>query len=194
MLASARALFVEQGYPATTMASVAHRAGVSPDTVYKTFGTKIALLKEVLDVVVGGDDQDVALLDRPGPQAVREEPDQRRQLAMFAAGMTEQLERFRPMDDVLRSAAAVDRVAADLRADMQLRQRREAMRAVVAWIADHGPLREGMSQEAAAAVVWTLTSSEVHLMLREVWGWPPEQYTAWLCDTLTASLLPPTAP
>jgi hypothetical protein len=108
--------------------------------------------------------------------------------------MTEQLERVRPMDDVLRSAAAVDRVAADLRADMQLRQRREAMRAVVAWIAGHGPLREGMSQEAAAAVVWTLTSSEVHLMLREVWGWPPEQYTSWLCDTLTASLLPPTAP
>ncbi|MBA2577221.1 MAG: TetR/AcrR family transcriptional regulator [Actinomycetota bacterium] len=189
MVTGARALFLEHGYPATTIASIARRAGVSPDTVYKAFGSKIALLKEVLDVVVGGDDEDVALLDRPGPQAVRQETDQRRQLAMFAAGMTEQLERFRPMDDVLRSAATVDREAAALRDDMQLRQRRDAMRAVVAWIASNGPLREGLSEEDAAAVVWTLTSSEVHLMLRESWGWPPEQYTVWLRDTLTASLL-----
>ena len=190
---SARDLFLEQGYPATTIASVARRANVSPDTIYGTFGSKGALLKEVLDVVIGGDDEDVALLDRPGPQAVRDEPDQRRQLAMFAEGITEQLERYRPMDDILRSAAAVDTVAADLRADLQLRQRREAMRAVVSWIAAHGPLRDGLSHEEAAAGVWTLTSSEVHLMLRDTWGWPRERFREWLCDTLTASLLGPTS-
>lgn len=191
VIASARELFLEQGYPATTIASVARRANVSPDTVYGTFGSKGALLKEVLDVVIGGDDEDVALLDRAGPQAVRDEPDQRRQVAMFAEGITEQLERFRPMDDILRSAAAVDAVAADLRADLQLRQRREAMRTVVGWIAAHGPLRQGLSQEEAAAVVWTLTSSEVHLMLRDAWGWPRERFQEWLRDTLTTSLLDP---
>jgi hypothetical protein len=94
---------------------------------------------------------------------------------MFAAGITQQLERIRPMDDILRSAAAVDSVAADLRADLQLRQRREAMTAIVAWIAAHGPLQEGLSQQDAAAVVWTLTSPEVHQMLRDTWDWPPER-------------------
>lgn len=65
------------------------------------------------------------------------------------------------------------------------------MRAVVAWIAAHGPLSEGLSQDEAAAVVWTLTSPEVHLMLRDTWGWSRQRYEEWLRDTLTASLLPP---
>src|SRR6185437_2594599 len=103
---SALALFLEQGYPATTIAAVARRAKVSADTVYATFGSKIVLLREVLDTVIGGDDEQVALLDRVGPQAVRAEPDQRRQLTMFTTGITDQLERVRPVDDILRSAAA----------------------------------------------------------------------------------------
>lgn len=110
---------------------------------------------------------------------------------MFAAGMSDQLERLRPMDDILRSAAAVDAEAAALRTDLQLRQRREAMRTVVTWIAARGPFRDEMSQEDAAAVTWTLTSPEVHLMLRDTWNWPPQRYTEWLQDTLTATLLPP---
>ena len=189
-MATARELFLERGYPATTIAAVARRAGVSADTIYSVFGSKSTLLKEVLDVVIGGDDAQVALLDRAGPQAVRAEPDQRRQLEMFATGITDQLERVRPMDDILRSAAAVDAAAADLRADLQLRQRRESMRTVVAWIAARGPLRDGLSQEDAAAVVWTLTSPEVHLMLRDTWGWSRGRYAQWLQNTLIATLLP----
>lgn len=144
----------------------------------------------MLDVVIGGDDAESPLLDRADPQAMRAERDQRRQLAMFAAGITRQLERIRPMDDILRSAAAVDSVAADLRADLQLRQRREAMTAIVTWIAAHGPLQEGLSEQDAAAVVWTLTSPEVHQMLRDTWNWTSERYEQWLRETLTASLLP----
>ena len=188
VLAAARDLFVAQGYPATTIAAVARRAEVSPDTVYSTFGSKTALLKEVLDVVVAGDDEDVAVLDRADPQAMRAEPDQRIQLAMFAAGMTGQLERLRPMDDVLRSAATVDAAAAELRADLQLRQRRAAIATVVSWVAAHGPLR--LSEEEATAITWTLTSPEVHQMLRDTWEWPRERYEQWLRETLTSSLLP----
>jgi len=39
-------------------------------------------------------------------------------------------------------------------------------------------------------VVWTLTSSEVHLMLRDTWGWSRGRYAQWLQNTLTATLLP----
>jgi AcrR family transcriptional regulator len=191
---SARELFLEQGYPKTTIAAVASRAGVSPDTIYSTIGSKIALLREVLDTVIGGDDEDVALLDRSGPQAVRAEPDQRRQLAMFATGITDQLERVRPVDDVLRSAAAVDPAAAELRADLQLRQRKSAMRAVVSWVGAHGPLRDDLSAEDAASVVWTLTSPEVHLLLRDSCGWSRKRYEHWLAGTLVDGLLPPAAP
>ena len=158
--------------------------------MYGAFGTKADLLKALLDVVIGGDDDDVALLDRANPQLVRLATDQYRQIALFADGITAQLERVRPLDDILRSAAAVDPAAADLRADLQLRQRRDAMRTVVSWIAANGPLREGTTQEDAAAIVWTLTSAEVHQMMRDVWGWPQERFIDWLRETLTTSLLP----
>ena len=101
---------------------------------------------------------------------------------MFATGITDQLERVRPIDDVLRSAAAVDPAAAELRADLQLRQRKSAMRAVVGWVAAHGPLRPGLSADDAAAIVWTLTSPEVHLLLRDSSDWSRKRFEEWLAD------------
>jgi hypothetical protein len=109
---------------------------------------------------------------------------------MFAHGMTEQLERLRPLDDVLRGAAAVDPAAAELRFDAQVGQRRAAMTQVVRWVAARGDLRAGLTVDDAGAIVWTLTSPDVHRMLRDDCGWTPARYTAWLHDTLVDSLLP----
>ena len=175
--------FLETGYASTSLAAV------SVDTIYKTFGSKIGLLKEVLDVTVSGDDAPVPLLERAGPQALREEPDQRVQVSMLAAGVTGQLERIRPLDDILRSAAAVDREAAALREDIQVRQRRTAMRTIVGWIANHGPLRDGLSVNRAAHVVWTLTSPEVHLLMRDTGGWSESSYRAWLQQAIADGIL-----
>lgn len=190
ILDSARSLFVQQGYPATTLTQVAEAAGVAADTVLHIFGSKKALLKAVLDVVVGGDEAAVRVLDRPGPQAMRRETDQRRQVEMLARGIAEQAERIQPLDDILRSAAVVDSDARALRDDIQLRQRRQAMKQVVSWIADNGGLTGGLSVDAATDIVWTVTSPEVHHLLRQQCGWDAERYQGWLYDTLASSLLP----
>jgi AcrR family transcriptional regulator len=190
VLDAALQLFAVNGYARTTLTEIAAAAGVSVETVYKTFKNKVGLLKQLGDVVVGGDDEDVALLEREGPQRMRAETDQRRQLAMFASGITAQLERLGPYNEVLRTAAAADVDAAALRDDVHLRQRRFAMSAVAGWVAENGSLRDRMSVEQAAAVIWTLASPEVHRMLRVDWSWTPEQYETWLRDTLTTSLLP----
>lgn len=170
------------------MTQVAAAAGVSPDLVYKTFGSKIGLLKEVLDVVVAGDDDPVAVLDRPGPQRLREETDVHNQLRLLAGGVTEQLERIRPLDDVLRSAAAVDPKAAALRHDIQDRQRHQAMTRIVGWLPP-GALRRNLDGEEAADLVWTLTSPEVHDLLRTRRGWSAARYAAWLEAMLASTLL-----
>jgi AcrR family transcriptional regulator len=190
VLDAALRLFGESGYARTTLAEIAAAAGVSVETVYKTFRNKRGLLKELGDVVIGGDDRDVALLEREDPQRVRDETDQRRQLTMFATGMTTQLERVGPYNDILRTAAVVDPEVAALRDDLHLRQRRFAMTTVAGWVAARGPLRDGMSPERAAAIIWTLAGPEVHRMLRVDWSWTPEQYETWLRETLIASLLP----
>lgn len=191
ILDSARVLFVDQGYPGTTLTQVAESAGVASDTVLHIFGSKNGLLKAVLDVTVAGDDEPVSVLDRQGPQALRRENDQHRQVAMLARGITEQLERIRPVDDILRSAALVDAEASALRDDLQLRQRRQAMNQVVSWIASNGDLRNTMTVESAADIVWTLTSPEVHHLLRDGCGWDVTQYQTWLHETLESALLEP---
>ena len=142
VLASARECFLAAGDGPSTVTAIARSAGVSPDTVFRLFGSKRDLLKVLVDTEAGGDSAEVALLDRPDPQALRRETDPRRQVAMLAAGIRGQLERLAPVDGLLRSAAAVDPEVAALRDDLQLNQRRQAMLTVAGWIAARGPLRD----------------------------------------------------
>ncbi len=186
ILDTAQRLFTQGGYGATTMEAIASEAGVATDTVYATFRTKAGLLHKLLDVRVGGDDAPVALLDRAGPQKVRAEPSQRRQIASFAADVAEIQERAVPV--IMRSAAAVDPKIAALRARMH-GLRYDNMRKFVSWVAAKGPMRAGISEEEAAAIVWTLAGPEVNRLLRTERGWSRDRYVAWLADTLTRTLL-----
>jgi AcrR family transcriptional regulator len=193
ILEAAQTLFLADGYFATPVAAIAVAAEVSEDLVFRLFGSKCGVLKEVMDVAVGGDDEPTPLLERAGPQAMRACPDQRRQLRLLAAGVTEQLTRLRPLNDLMRSAAAVEPEIAVLRDDVNQRQRRAAMTTVASWIAANGPLRDGMSTDDAGAVIWTLASPEVHRALTLDCGWSGERFRDWLCHTLIASLLPDAA-
>jgi AcrR family transcriptional regulator len=190
ILGAAQRLFLDQGYPATSIEAIAAAAQVSQDTVYSVFGSKRNLLKHVMDTVVGGDDTDVNVLDRPEPQRVRQESDRRVQLAAFAAGVAVRIEAARPLDDILRSAAEVDTEVNALRNDIQLRQRRAAMGTVAAWLEKNGAFRDGLNVAEVADVIWTLTSPEVHRLLRDGCGWSHERFARWLEDTLVRTLLP----
>jgi AcrR family transcriptional regulator len=190
ILGAAQRLFLDQGYPATSIEAIAAAAQVSQDTVYSVFGSKRNLLKHVMDTVVGGDDADVDVLDRPEPQRVRQESDRRIQLAAFAAGVAVRIEAARPLDDILRSAAEVDTEVKALRNDIQLRQRRAAMGTVAVWLEKNGAFRDGLNVGDVADVIWTLTSPEVHRLLRDGCGWSQERFARWLEDTLARTLLP----
>jgi AcrR family transcriptional regulator len=188
ILDAAQRLFTKRGYGATSIEAIASEAGVATDTVYASFRTKAGVLHKLLDVRVGGDDAPVQLLDRKGPQGVRAEPAQQRQVAAFAADVAQILERARPVDDIMRGAAAVDPEIAGLRARMQ-GLRYDNMRQFVSWLAANGPFRGGISEEEAAAMVWTLASPEVHGLLRDGRSWSLDRYVAWLGDTLARTLL-----
>ena len=70
VIEAARQLFIENGYAGATIDAIAREAGVAPETIFATFGSKRAILAAVIDVAVGGDDQPTPLLQRPEPQAV----------------------------------------------------------------------------------------------------------------------------
>src|SRR5205807_756419 len=69
------------------------------------------------------------------------------------------------------------------------RFRYDNMRQFVSWLAAKGPLRAGISEEDAAAIVWTLAGPEVHGLLRRDRGWSQDRYVSWLSDTLARTLL-----
>jgi AcrR family transcriptional regulator len=189
ILDAAQGLFTTRGYGAASVEGIASAAGVATDTVYAIFGNKRGILHALMDVRVGGDDRDVSVIDREAPREVRAERDQGRQLALFARDIASIIERARPVDDIMRGAAAVDVEVAALRAGLQ-EQRHRNMRVLVGWVAANGPLRDGLGEDEAAAIVWTLTSPEVHGLLRVARGWTAERYVAWLGETLKATLLP----
>jgi AcrR family transcriptional regulator len=190
ILRAAHRRFVADGYPRTSVASIAADAGVSEDLVYVLFATKRGLLVEVLNFSVTGELDSPVVLEQHGPQAVRAEKDQRRQIEMFAADISRRTASARPIDDVMRSAALVDEAVAEKRREMH-DTRLANLTQFVTWLAGNGPLREGLSVEEAAATVWTLTGPDVHRLLVGELGWDHERYAAWVRRTLEDSLLPP---
>jgi AcrR family transcriptional regulator len=189
ILDAAQGLFAERGYPASTVEAIAGGAGVAVDTVYAAFGSKRGVLQALLNVRVGGEEAELDLLDRSGARAVQRVTDQKAQLAAFAADVSAIVERARPVDDIIRGAAAVDAEIAAFRSETQAYRYRNMLQ-LVSWLAAKAPLREGLTEEEAAAIVWTMTSPEVHGLLRVARGWSPERYSAWLRDSLTRILLP----
>jgi len=189
ILDAAQKLFSERGYANTSMEAVASGAGVATDTVYASFRTKAGLLHKLLDIRVVGDEEPVGVIEREGAQAVRREPNQQRQVEAFAADVTTILERARPVDDIVRGAAAVDPEIAMFRTRMQ-EGRLENMRQLASWLAANGPLRGDIGVEEAATIAWTVASPEVHRLLRAERGWTVDRYTDWLAMTLTRTLLP----
>ena len=182
-------LFAARGYVATTIDAVAARAGVAVDTIYAIFGTKKGLLSALIDLRVTGSTEGSDVLAGEGPRALRTMSDRRQMLAGFAADIVARIERVRPIDDVMQSAAVIDPDIADLRARMQ-ENRFGKLRMFTEWLAANGALRQHMDGDEAATIVWTLTSPEVNRLLRDVRGWSSQRYQQWLSTTLLRVLLP----
>jgi len=188
VLEAARRLFVEGGYAETTVTTLAADAGVSPETVYATFGSKAGVLKALFDVTVVGDDEPVGLVDREGVRRIRDEPDARLALARYAAFVAEVNPRLAPVQLLIESAAPGDPAIAALAAEVA-RQRLHGMSLLAAKLADEGALATGVSADEARDVLWTTNSAQVFDLLVNQRGWPLPRYQRWLASTWAALLL-----
>jgi AcrR family transcriptional regulator len=189
VIAAAARLFSERGYVATSVDDIAAAAGVSRATVFTAVGGKPALLKTALDVAIVGDDQPVALPDRPRSRAVKAETDARRYLALYAGIAAEIGGRAGAIYEAVRGAAGADPAARALWLDHQA-QRRQGGANVIRDLLGKAELRSGLEPEAAADIVWVLNDPGLHRLLVQERGWTPEQFEAWLADTLQRQLLP----
>lgn len=188
VITTARRLFVERGYPATTIDAIADAASTPIATVYRLFGSKRGILSALLDVSFGGDDEPIAFNERPAIQAALSESDPDRLLDAFARICRELLDRSGPIQNALASAAMVDAEAADLLA-ITRKQRLVGQSRIARLLADRGALTPGLTEADAADIVYTLMSPETHRTLTVERGWSGDRYEQWLATALRALLL-----
>lgn len=187
---AARRLFLDQGYPATTMAEISKASGTPPATVYRLFGSKRRILKEVLDVTLGGDDEPVDYQSRPEVQAALAAEDPGAMLDAFAHLLRGLMHRAGALQHVLATSAVVDEEAAEM-LEVTRRQRHTGQSRIVRALSRRMALRAGLTQSEAADVVYAVMSPEVFRILTVERGWSEEAYEAWLARTLRTQLLPP---
>ena len=192
VVAAARTLFLERGYAATTIEAISERSDTPQPTVYRLFASKLGILKAVLDTSIAGDDEAIAMLDRPRIRALIADPDPRKALSGFAALLRELMARTAPVHRVLEEAARSDQGAASVLAEIA-RQRHDGQRRVVRSLARASALRPGLRERDAADIVHALASPEVYRLLVCDRGWTGERYEQWLTSILIDQLLRPDA-
>lgn len=186
---AATRLFVRDGYVSTTVKHIAEEAGVAVRTVFTAFpGGKADLFREALDDAVAGDEPRTATrppVRRPGDRRTTDADFIIEQVVGYGAEMLERA------GGLLMTSVESSGADPDMRrfAEDDARATAENARTIAEGLHHGGWLRHGVTVDHAADVLFTLSSPQVHSLLRRDCDWDVERYRAWLADTLRATLL-----
>ncbi|MBU3062591.1 TetR/AcrR family transcriptional regulator [Nocardia sp. NEAU-G5] len=187
VLLACRELLFRDGYHATTIRGVAECAGVSTETVYKTFGSKTSMVKALWDMTLAGDDEPVPMADRPQTQQIRHTAEPREKLRLYAAYVRGIHERVAQLWTVLTQAGP--EIGEVLEIGEQ--ERLTAVTAFVAHLEEAGVLVQDTDPRLMADALWALAGPQLYTQLTVERGWLPGIYEDWLAATLIATLLSP---
>ena len=186
ILRSARDLFVSQGYT-TTVADVATRAGVAIDTVYASVGRKPQLVRAVIDMVLAGSDEPLAVAERDYVQRIQAAKTARAKISVYVRALVALVPTIAPLQEALRQAGESDADCAQ--AWSALVERRAANMLLFARdLRATGELRDDLTDRQVADIVWATNSAEYYLLLRQR-GWSTRRYGKHVVDLWTRMLL-----
>jgi AcrR family transcriptional regulator len=187
VLKHARELFLADGYAATTITAIAGAAGVSAETIYKTFGGKAGIVSAIYQRSLLGSAPAAAEARSDVAQLAAHEP--RSLFAQFGELSAEVAPLTAPMMRLIRDAAAGgDNEMAQLFHDAE-RLRYERMLHNAETLHRRGFLRTGMTASHAADVMWFYTADDVFNNLVVTRGWSLPAYSRFISDALCAALL-----
>ncbi|MGH2988833.1 MAG: TetR/AcrR family transcriptional regulator [Solirubrobacterales bacterium] len=189
ILEAAQRLFEQQGYAATTMATIANEAGVALKTVYVVFETKSGLLRALWHLLLRGDEASVHVRERPWYREVLEEPVPERQLHLNARNSRVVKTRAGGLLGVIRSAAPTDPDIGALWGRIQT-DFYEIQRKIVVSLHKKKALKPGLGVDRGTDILWTLNHPELWHLLVGARGWTPEEYEQWFGDAACSQLLP----
>ena len=183
---AARRLFVAAGYTGTTVEAIAAEAGVAVATVYKAFGTKAAIARELQGLI--DDEADMAgFVARIGAATSPAEL-----IRLCVAANRSLHERCGDIIAVLRSGASVDAALAGVYAG-GIQRHDDGIRWTIGKLEATGALAPGLTTIQATGLLSTLCSFEAFAELTTRYGWTPGQCEAWTTSALRQLLLNPAA-
>ena len=172
-----RRLFVASGYAGTTVEQIAAEAGVAVATVYKAFGTKAAIARDLNDLI----DEEAGTAALVGQ--LEAETDPARLIGLVVAQLRTQHESCGDIIAAIRSGAAVDATLAEVWAE-GTRRYDDGMRQLTGKLQASDALRSGLDDAHAAGLLSVLCSTEAFTALTTRHGWTASQW-----ETRTASAL-----
>lgn len=181
VLATATAMFCEDGWVSTTMSGVATRAGLTRPTVYRQFDNKLELLDACI-VAALRRDEDVPVRDGADYQAMGHGSRQTR-IRAAASWLRAAHLRSAAIQHVLDEAAVTDSDAAALR-DQREHTRWNEVRWALTLILDRPPADETVD------ATWVLASRTFWLRLVRERGWSPDEWEQWFIAHTTTTLDP----
>jgi TetR/AcrR family transcriptional regulator, cholesterol catabolism regulator len=181
VLLAAHEMFISNGWVATTMAGVARDAGVTRQTVYQQFESKLTLLDACIDLALT-DGQLVPVRDMPEYQHMAQ-GNRASRVAAGAQWLRGAHERSAAIQDVLDQAAVTDTEAA-ARLAARENTRWDEVRWAASLILGRDP------DDHTVDALWTLTSRRIWLMLVRGRNWDGQQWHTWFVAQACALLDP----
>lgn len=185
---AANELFATRGYGGTSLGEVAAAAGVARPTVTAAFGSKAALLRQVLDEALTGDDEPLPVADRPWFHPVWEARTHQEVLTAYAQVCTLIGRRAARLFEVVRRAADTSPDVADLW-DSTQRNRRAGALMVVNHLCKLGTVERGPGYEQAVDSLWFFNDPAHYDTLVVHCRWQEADFTAWLAARMQDALL-----
>jgi hypothetical protein len=160
-------------------------------TVYNVIGGKSAVLKAVYDVTLAGDDDPVAMGERPAFRAMAQASSGREMLERYAQLGRQLSERVLPLLTTLLAQAATGDPDLQAFAATIEGERAAGTAAVAQSVHERFGLRDGLSAQDAADILWVLTAPDLvdRLVNRRGWSWDKSQQ--WIGSTMADALLGP---
>jgi AcrR family transcriptional regulator len=188
ILDAARRRFLDEGFAATTVASLAADAGVSVDTIYKSYGGKAGLVRAIHEQALAGEGPVHAEARSDALQ--RAERDPLAIIRAFGDFVIEIAPRTAPIMLLIRDAAISDPEMAELQAELDAERLRRMIHNAEN-LRNAGHLRADLSVEAAGEIGWLYTAPQLYELLVIKRGWSIQRFGAFVGDALAAAYLSP---
>jgi AcrR family transcriptional regulator len=186
LLDAALARFLEHGYTATTIDSIADDAGVSAATIYKTYANKAGVVRALCERALRG--RGAVPAEQRSDALQSTESDARTIIEGWGRLTAEVSPQIAPILLLLRDAADGDAAAAALLTEQDT-ARLVRMTHNARSLIETGQTRPRIGVAQASDILWTYSSPELYDLLVRRRRWSLKRYSTFIVDAIAHALL-----